>query len=110
MRYLLYKASAAYPDQIELSAETIQVWFERLASFDFRTALSNLDHHIDSNDFFPTIAAIKGANREQSTNYDQLRLETAERFAELERWKREAVPLPEHLIPKSLRSGGDSDA
>ncbi|WP_201319088.1 replicative helicase loader/inhibitor [Paenibacillus sp. EPM92] len=82
------------------------LWFDMLKDLPDGAGLANVRQHIMTNKYPPTIADIRQV---ESNNYQQLRVETAERFAELEQWKREAVPLPEHLIPKSLRSGGEDD-
>jgi hypothetical protein len=93
-RFLLYKASAAYPN-IELEEETVVVWIERLQSIPFEQALENLDHHIDTNDYFPKIANIIRKDRNFVEEHEQLKLETAERFALLDAWAANGTSPPE---------------
>lgn len=56
------KASAAYPDSapnLKRNPEIFELWVERLADFDAREALANLNDHIDESEWFPKIASIK---------------------------------------------------
>ncbi|WP_236290258.1 hypothetical protein [Paenibacillus allorhizoplanae] len=94
-RFLLYKASAAYPNQLEIEEETLVVWIERLRPIPFEQALENLDHHIDTNDYFPKIANIIRRDRDFVGEHEQLKLETAERFALLDAWAADVKPPPE---------------
>ncbi|WP_256846871.1 replicative helicase loader/inhibitor [Paenibacillus sp. Pae108] len=82
------------------------LWFDLLKDLPDGAGLANVRRHIMTSKYPPTIADIR--QQAEVNHYDQLRIQTAERFAEMERWKQEAVPLPEHLIPKSLTRGDDS--
>ena len=83
MRLILLKASAAYPNQLELTQDTLDVWLERLENFPAEKALKNLNTHIDSSRFFPTIADIIKHDPEQFVDHEQQRLDTKERLAKI---------------------------
>ncbi|MGO4369350.1 hypothetical protein AB4Z21_00885 [Paenibacillus sp. MCAF20] len=107
-RFILYKASAAYPNQIELEDETIAVWEERLADVPFEWGVSNLDYHIDRSPYFPKIADIARYDLKPVQNNAVLRLEAAEQFAYLEHWSSADSDPPEGYweeIKAKLRGG-----
>ena len=97
MRFLLFKASAAYPG-IKIHDEMLRLWVERLAPIDFNRSLSNLNNHIDTSDFFPKIANVIGRDPEQYVDYQQLQLDTADRFSLMAADEREAVDCPADLL------------
>ncbi|WP_138751767.1 hypothetical protein [Paenibacillus sinopodophylli] len=93
--FLLYKASAAYPNQLELEEETVVVWIERLANVPYEWGLSNLDFHIDTNDFFPKISNITRYDLQPVKNNDALRLEATQKIALLDHWIQTDAPAPD---------------
>ncbi|OBZ08014.1 hypothetical protein [Bacillus sp. FJAT-26390] len=94
-KFLLFKAAAAYPNQIELEEETVAVWVERLAKVPFEWGIANLDFHIDTDDFFPKIANITRYDLQPVKNNEVLRLEADQQFALLEHWIRIDAPAPD---------------
>lgn len=106
-KYLLFKASAAYPNQIELEDETIALWIERLASLPFELGDANLNFYIDNQPkWFPSIADIIRNDLQQTRNHDTLKLETNEHFALLANWSTEDSVPPDGFwenVRKKLR-------
>lgn len=98
---LLAKAAASYPNSAPNFKERpnlFEPWAEMLASFDGETALRNLNRHISSSSFFPTIADIMRQEPNSTTHGEFLLLEAAERLSQLEQWERDAVDPPEKLL------------
>ncbi|MGM0882549.1 MAG: hypothetical protein ACQEXQ_16100 [Bacillota bacterium] len=93
--FILFKAAAAYPNQIELEEETVAVWVERLANVPFEWGLANLNHHLDTNKYFPGISDITRYDLQPLKNHEALQLETVEQFALLENWSKSDEPPPE---------------
>jgi hypothetical protein len=105
---LLAKASAAYPNQApELSKnnQIFEVWVERLAQIDPQRALNNLDVHIDSNRFFPTIADVVRHDPSQFVDHFQQKLETQQYLEQRKEWEQKAITCPPHLMRQQLKSG-----
>ncbi|WP_246183695.1 replicative helicase loader/inhibitor [Paenibacillus methanolicus] len=103
---LLGVVSTAYPLMPELTNEQIELWVFMLADIPFSQAQANLKQHILTSRFPPTIADVSGVESGVTVDYEQLRLETAARFAEMDRWEQVALPAcPDHLRPKLLCSG-----
>lgn len=91
-RFILFKAAAAYPNQIELEDEIIMVWIESLADVPVDLGLLNLNHHIRTQRFFPSPAdIIQGPSTGVYADYKQLGQEVV---LQLEKKKRLAVPMP----------------
>jgi len=77
-----------------------EIWVERLAKVDAQQALQNLNEHIDSSSFFPTIAEIIRRDPERPAYYNQLQLETAELAAYQDEWERKASDPPPHVLAR----------
>ncbi|MCA0754865.1 hypothetical protein KP806_07370 [Paenibacillus sp. N4] len=106
--FLLFKAAAAYPNQIELEEETVALWIERLANVPFEWGLSNLNYHLDRDKYFPGISDIIRADLIPVQNQNALRLEAANHKTNLERWAAADAPPPEGFweeIKAKLRGG-----
>jgi hypothetical protein len=94
----------AYP-HFDISEEVVRLWHQFLSAISFVTAQKNLNDHIASNRFPPTIADIVRKDPNQYVDYAQLREETEERLIQLEQGDPLAIDCPPHLLPKSLKSG-----
>ncbi len=94
-KFILYKASAAYPSQLELEDETIAVWIEHLAGVPFQRAIGNLDDHIRSSRFFPVIADIVRSDPYEHTTGEVMRLKAAMHLKLLSAWERDDTPPPD---------------
>ncbi len=101
-KFILYKASAAYPN-VEIRKETIAVWIERLENISFNQALENLNHHIDTNEFFPRISSVINRSAERGSDNALLTAQTDERFSDIDAWEKRAIDCPPHLL--RLKSG-----
>lgn len=102
MKFLLYKASAAYPET-EIEDETIAVWIERLRGFPFQRGLENLNRCIDSSRYFPKIADILQGESRESINHRMLQQSTQEQFRLKERWASAGDPPPEGYWERTRR-------
>lgn len=100
VRFILYKASAAYPNQIELEDETIAVWIERLAPLPFEIGLENLNYHLDTSGFFPKIPDILRLGQGRVSDSEQQKLETTLLLEQKEDWWENATPPPENILKK----------
>lgn len=100
MRGLLYKASAAYPNQIELEDEIVAVYIERLLPVPFDVALNNLNRHIDNSRFFPTVAEL--AQQDVGSIYDSYKQLGQDAVLQLEERQRQAIPMPKELFKEWL--------
>ncbi|WP_028609755.1 replicative helicase loader/inhibitor [Paenibacillus harenae] len=89
----------AFP-HFEITEPVVHLWHEYLEPIPFDQAKKNLQEHIRSNRFPPTIADIVRLEPNSTLHIDQLRLETAERFALMDEWERNAVPIPEWIGEK----------
>lgn len=88
-----------------MDAVKTEIWLNLLQDLPFERASSNLREHIRTNAFVPTPADIIGQkDPEAFTDYNRMRLETAERKAELQEWKQLAIDCPDRLLLK----GGDN--
>lgn len=90
---LLSLISTAYLN-FELTEERIELWHEFLRNFQFEKGLLHLKRHIETNAFPPTIADILKKDPNQYVDYEQLKLDTAKRFQQMDEWERKAVPPP----------------
>ena len=75
MKFILYKASAAYP-HIAISKETLVVWVEQLSEVPFESGVNHLNQHIKSSNYFPSIADIIKRDPDSFVDYNQLKLDT----------------------------------
>ncbi|OPG98642.1 hypothetical protein B2I21_09900 [Chryseobacterium mucoviscidosis] len=80
----------AYPI-VELTDEMVTLWERMLHDVPLSQAEQNLSHHIKTSHFPPAISQIYG--NPAASNIDRLRAETQERFALMESWENNAVPL-----------------
>jgi hypothetical protein len=94
----------AYP-AFEITAASTRLWHELLIELDYEVAKNRLQEHIRSNRYPPTIADIVRHDPNQFVDYERMKEETAQRFKEMDEWEQQAIPLPEHLMPKLLRGG-----
>jgi hypothetical protein len=86
-----------------------EIWFNLLSDLPFEQATANLRNHIRTSSFVPTPADIICQDSSQFMDYDQLKLETAERMHELESWQKIAIDCPEHLQRRMLKGGDAGD-
>lgn len=98
--------TAAYP-MAEINKEQIALWINMLSDVPYDKGLKNMELHIKSNRFPPTIADIVRADPESTTHGEALLLEGERRLEEFERWKLEAVDPPEHLLRRNRRKPHD---
>lgn len=86
----------AYPS-FDGSGENVRFWAQYLADTPFALAKANLDRHITTERFPPTIADLRRPleHKDPETVYhEQLRRESEEHFRKLEEYARTAVPAP----------------
>ncbi|WP_187434526.1 hypothetical protein [Paenibacillus methanolicus] len=95
-----------YPN-FEMTNEKKATWTPLMADVPFDQALANLMDFMKHSKFPPVAADIIQADPGGlNGNYDRLRIETAERFAEIDSWDQVALPAcPDHLRPKFLGGG-----
>lgn len=79
----------------------VNAWHEFLKEIPFENALTNLNQHIATEKFPPTIAELsRPLEKEKTYNeayHEHLREETSSFFHQLEEWKKKAVPPPAHV-------------
>ncbi|KAF6569059.1 hypothetical protein G9G53_22465 [Paenibacillus sp. EKM206P] len=84
--------SESYP-AFDISPENEERHLKYLRDIPFEVAIQNVEQHIMTNKFYPTIAEIRGRLGEQIER-DRLRAETAGYFAEREAARERACPPP----------------
>jgi hypothetical protein len=89
---LLIEIKENYP-VFDVSDENVDRHYKFLHDFPYEVAVQNVDQHIMTNKFPPTIAEIRGRLGEQIER-DRMRAETAEYFAEREAAREKACPPP----------------
>ncbi|WP_438349911.1 hypothetical protein ACP8HI_04370 [Paenibacillus sp. FA6] len=70
-----------------------------MSDIPFSRAIQNLDHHIKTVRFAPTVSEIRG--NVSGTDVERLRLETQQRFLLMDEWEKNAGRL--------LLTGGEAD-
>lgn len=88
---ILSLVTAAYPT-VQLSKEIVNLWTTMLLDVSFDNAVLNMERHIKTSKYAPTIAEIRGNLSPLSV--DRLRQETQERFRLMDSWKENACPRP----------------
>ncbi len=73
---------------VQLSEEAITLWTNMLSDIPFGHAIYNLEHHIKTIKYSPTIAEIRGNALE--TDAERMKLETQERFLLMGQWEKNA--------------------
>lgn len=98
---LLVKACSAFPNSapnFNERPEIFALWLEMLAKTNAQTAFKNLERHIMTERFFPTIADIAKVERICG---DILTIEeTQAQLALMDERAKEAVPIPEEVRKK----------
>jgi len=89
---LLELLRRAYPNT-DTSKESVDHHHKYLTDFPFDTARANVERHILTEKWPPNISEIRGRQGEQLER-NRMREETQAYFAQLELWKRTAVPPP----------------
>lgn len=80
---LMGAMNAAYPaEKITQNANKVRLWWEMLEDVEYSVAARNLQRHIKTNKYVPTIAEIRGSkasgfNNFTGRNYDMQKLELA---------------------------------
>lgn len=102
----------AYPT-FDSSAESVRHHFKYLRDFSFEAALENVEKHILTERFPPTIADIRGRLGDQMES-QRSKATAAEHFARLDAWGANNTPPPEDYwesIKRKLRGevGGVDD-
>lgn len=100
---LLMKASADYPNQapdLKKNPYIIERWHELLKDVDPALALSNLDNHSLTSEFFPVPANI--AKKPTKSFYDNDKQLAQQHILMIEESAKRAVPMPEHIRKELL--------
>ncbi|WP_162463102.1 replicative helicase loader/inhibitor [Paenibacillus psychroresistens] len=92
---LLKPIKRNYPN-FDASIEVVEHYHKYLQDFPFELAQYNVDQHIMTEKYAPTVAHIRGQLAEQ-TQHEQLREEAINMTAQIEEWKLTAVPMPSHV-------------
>jgi len=82
----------SYP-QFDTSAESVNHHFKYLQDFPFGAALDNIESHVRTERWPPTIADIRGRVGDLMDS-QRSKAETAAYFAQLDEWERNASPPP----------------
>lgn len=90
-----------YPN-FEITDEKKLLWADLMEKLPFETAVVNLKDYMRRSEYPPVAASIINYDPYVFTDYDRLRLETAERMQELEQSQQLAIDMPEHLRVKLL--------
>ncbi|MGO4181837.1 replicative helicase loader/inhibitor [Paenibacillus sp. TAF43_2] len=93
---LLAVIKTAYQNFL-VTDQAVRLWHEYMKEISFSSAQKNLQEHIRSNRFPPTIADIVRHDPNQFTDHQRLELETEERFALMDEWEQKATDIPEHV-------------
>lgn len=89
---LLMEIKKNYPS-FDASVESVERHLKYLRDFPFTTAMENLEAHIMTERFPPTIADIRGRLGEQIER-NRMKQETDEYFDQLDAWRQNAAPPP----------------
>ncbi|MCM3632893.1 replicative helicase loader/inhibitor [Paenibacillus camelliae] len=95
---ILAKASAAYPNQAPNFVENpsiFELWCEMLSDVDAQLGISNLNQHIMTSSFFPTISDI--AKQPERNFYDHHKHLAHQETVLLEQSLKKAIPMPEYI-------------
>lgn len=95
---LLMEIKKSYPS-FDASVESVDRHQKYLKDFPFDIAMHNLESHIMTERFPPTISDIRGRLGEQIER-DRLKHETAEYFDQLDAWRQNAAPPPSGNLEK----------
>lgn len=103
---LLVEIKKNYPS-FEASAESVDRHLKYLHDIPFAVAQQNLDSHILTERFPPTISDLRGRLGEQKDR-EQSKIQTESYFAQVDLWKRNAAPPPDgyfEYMREKLRGG-----
>ncbi|MGF7050391.1 hypothetical protein J2T13_004929 [Paenibacillus sp. DS2015] len=92
----LYKVIKKRYSNFDASLEAVEDDLGMLKDIPYEIARANVRQHIMTNDFPPKISQIRGRLGEQLER-QRMREETQSYFAQLELWKRTAVPPPDGM-------------
>ncbi|MCY9541827.1 replicative helicase loader/inhibitor [Paenibacillus alvei] len=95
---LLLGIKQNYPS-FDASAESVERHARYLRDIPFEVAKQNLDSHIMTERFPPTIADLRGRLGEQIER-NRMKQETDEYFEKLDEWRKKAVPPPRGNLEK----------
>ncbi|MFW5436593.1 hypothetical protein [Paenibacillus apiarius] len=88
----------SYPS-FDANVRNVKENFKYLRDFPFEVALENVDKHIMTERFPPTIADIRGRLGEQIER-NRMKQETEEYFEQMEAWRQNAAPPPAGNLEK----------
>lgn len=84
----------AYP-VVQMNDDIVDMWTKMLSDIPIELAVKNLEQHIKTSKYPPTIADIRGGENSASPlSVDRLRRETEERFRLMDQWEQNACPRP----------------
>lgn len=92
---LLTEIKRNYPS-FDVSDESIERHSKYLRDFPFDAAMQNVEDHIRTDRFPPTIADIRGRLGDQMES-QKSKEQTASYFAQVELWKHNAAPPPDGM-------------
>jgi hypothetical protein len=92
---LLEMLKRSYPG-IDTSPESVQHYCKYLQDFPFDVAMRNVEEHIRTERFPPTIADIRGRLGDQM-DAERSRRQAQEYFDQLEEWRKRSAPPPPGL-------------
>ncbi|KAF6591018.1 replicative helicase loader/inhibitor [Paenibacillus sp. EKM205P] len=86
---LLTLIATAYP-MFQANDDVLSLWNKMLSDIPAERATRNLQQHIKTMKFPPTIAEIRGS--EGASMFDNMRLETQQRLQQIKQWEENACP------------------
>lgn len=86
----------SYPN-FDGSKENLDHYHKYLKDLPYEVAVVNVDQHIIREKWPPTIAEIRYGYEEPLAKLVPSVEDTQEQFKQLEEWKAQAVPMPDHL-------------
>jgi hypothetical protein len=95
----LFKIIKRHYPGFDGSVQSVKENFKYLKDFPFEVALENVDKHIMTERFPPTIADIRGRLGEQIER-NRMKQETDEYFGQLNDWRQKAAPPPPGNLEK----------